>query len=258
MAGIWLALYAIHRLRYIEEATVYSDSQLAISCIEGLATGGPKNLLKPIRRLIANIKDRSDCTGLSLKWCPSHRGNVGSILADKEARLAAKGEQYAHDLIPPGLAQYRRIITRHLVKARTKEENRAYALENWTSSPAGTKLLGRYPSVDPSLFIKNTAHLNRGQTTLLFRLVTGHVQLQKHLHTLRLVDSPTCEACGEAKESVSHFVLHCPKYMGIRQHILTTKGGQYLSLSYLFSSRSGLNALLEYVRRTRRLSIYLR
>ncbi|QRV86981.1 Reverse transcriptase from transposon X-element protein [Ceratobasidium sp. AG-Ba] len=258
LAGIWLALHLLHRLRYIEDAVLYSDSQLAIACIEGHTSGAPKSLVNPIRRLLAKIRDRSDCTSLSVKWCPAHKDILGNVLADKEAKLAAKGEKYAHDLVPLGLANYRRRITKHLAKEWTKLANREYANQGWKRTTAGAKLLAKFPLVEPSKFLQNTRHLNRSQATLTFRIITGHVQLNAHLHILRLVDSPVCQACGEARETVSHFVLFCPKYTAIRQHVLTSRGRDFLSLSFLFSSISGITALLEYVRRTSRLSSYLR
>ncbi|QRV93520.1 RNA-directed DNA polymerase from transposon BS [Ceratobasidium sp. AG-Ba] len=258
LAGIWLALHALNRLRYIEEAVIYSDSQLAIACIEGFSVGAPKSLLTPIRKLLSRVKNRPDCTRLSLKWCPAHKEILGNALADKEAKLAAKGERYPHDLVPQGLENYRRCITRHLAKELTKQCNRLYANRAWRNTQAGLKLLGRYPLIEPSEFLNLTAGLNRAQATLVFRLVTGHVQLHAHLHVLRLVDSPACQACGETRETVSHFVLFCPKYTDIRQHVLTTRGRDFLSLSFLLSTRSGILALLEYVRRTGRLTNYLR
>ncbi|QRV93447.1 RNA-directed DNA polymerase from transposon X-element [Ceratobasidium sp. AG-Ba] len=258
LAGIWLALHALNRLRYIEEAVIYSDSQLAIACIEGSAVGAPKSLLTPIRKLLSRVKNRPDCTRLNLKWCPAHKEILGNVLADKETKLAAKGERYPHDLVPQGLENYRRCITRHLAKELTKQCNRFYANRAWRNTPAGLKLLGRYPLIEPSEFLNLTAGLNRAQATLVFRIATGHVQLHAHLHALRLVDSPACRACGEARETVSHFVLFCPKYTAIRQHVLTTRGRDFLSLSFLLSSRSGIQALLEYVRRTGRLTNYLR
>ncbi|QRV80016.1 Reverse transcriptase from transposon X-element protein [Ceratobasidium sp. AG-Ba] len=212
LAGIWLAAHLLRRLKYIEDAATYSDSQLAITCIEGLTTGAPKSMLMPIRNLLSKIRNRTDCTSLSLKWCPAHKDVTGNILVDKEANLAAKGELYTHDLVPSGLANFRRHITAHIAKEWTKQGNRHYPNQAWRNTMAGVKLLGKLPSVEPGDFIRNTAHLNRSQATLLLRIVTGHVQIQAHLHILRLVNSPICQAYGEAKETVSHFVLFCPKY----------------------------------------------
>ncbi|QRW06344.1 RNA-directed DNA polymerase from transposon X-element [Ceratobasidium sp. AG-Ba] len=258
LVGIWLALHLVHRLRYTEEVVLYCDSQLAIACIEGAASGAPKSLVRPIRTLISRIRERRDCTRLSIKWCPAHREILGNILADKEAKLAAKGEQYAHNLIPQGLQKYRHRVSRAVANELTQMANRHYVAVAWRNTPAGQKLLNRIPGVDPQDFLRLTARFNRSQITLLFRLLSGHVQLQQHLHVLRLVDSPKCRACGHAKESVSHFVLHCPKYADIRQHVLTSRGRDFLSFSFLFSRISGLKALLEYVRRTSRFKDLLR
>ncbi|QRV76909.1 RNA-directed DNA polymerase from transposon X-element [Ceratobasidium sp. AG-Ba] len=252
LVGIWLAFHLVHRLRYVEEAVVYSDSQLAIACVEGVASGAPKNLVSSIRALRKTIEERRDCIRINLEWCPAHDNILGNVLADQEARGAAKGDQYKHDLIPRGLHRYKRRMTQSIAKIALKEDNRIFAARGWAVSGPGKKLLAKYPSIDPSKFLQDTAHLRRGQITLLFRLITGHVQLNLHLHTLQLVDSPACQACGAAIESVSHFVLRCPKYAAIRQQVLTSRGRNFLSLSFLFSTRSGITALLEYVRRTHR------
>ncbi|QRV96979.1 RNA-directed DNA polymerase from transposon BS [Ceratobasidium sp. AG-Ba] len=252
LIAIWLAYHLVHRLRYIEEAVIYSDSQLAIACIEGVASGAPKKLVSAIRSIRRAIEERRDCTRINLEWCPAHSKVLGNVLADQEAKAAVKGEAYKHDLIPRALSQYKRRMTRAIAKNALKEDNRIFAENGWRQSGHGKKLLAKYPELEPERFIQNTSRLRRAQATLLFRLVTGHVQLNLHLHTLQLVDSPACRACGAAIESVSHFVLRCPKYAAVRQQVLTSRGRNFHSLSFLFSSRSGIKALLEYVRRSHR------
>ncbi len=47
---------------------------------------------------------------------------------------------------------------------------------------------------------------------LLTQLRTGHVPLQKHLARIGKELSETCPACGEAPETVAHYLLVCPTF----------------------------------------------
>src|ERR1700728_4273812 len=48
------------------------------------------------------------------------------------------------------------------------------------------------------------------QASLLIRLRTGHVPLNKHLFNIKSADSPICPACEDAHETVHHFLLTTP------------------------------------------------
>ncbi|QRV87079.1 Reverse transcriptase from transposon X-element protein [Ceratobasidium sp. AG-Ba] len=124
LAGILLALHVINRLRTIDEATIYCNSQLAIACVEGVAHGAPKALLKPILLIMRTIRARTDCLRLDLKWCPAHCGVRGNFLAEQEAIAATRGKTYRPDLVPRALANYKPSIGRHLVKLLTKEDSK--------------------------------------------------------------------------------------------------------------------------------------
>ncbi|KAG8716468.1 hypothetical protein FRC08_009475 [Ceratobasidium sp. 394] len=106
LAAILIATEVIWRLRVTEAATIYSDSQLAFACIQGAAHAAPRSLLKAIEKGLKRIRAREDCTRLSTKWCPAHRGVRGNQLVDREAKLASKGEEYPRDLIPAILVNY--------------------------------------------------------------------------------------------------------------------------------------------------------
>ncbi|KAG9075514.1 hypothetical protein FRC06_010058, partial [Ceratobasidium sp. 370] len=117
------------------------------------------------------------------------KGNV-QAWAHTAANAALKGKGYSLETVPD-----------ELLLNLTQEANRDYALQNWRDGDAGRKLLSRFPGIQPELFLSDTAKLNHSQTTLLFRLITGTAQLNRHLHTIKVVDSPFCPSCGEAQES---------------------------------------------------------
>ncbi|KAG2043292.1 hypothetical protein BDR03DRAFT_909915, partial [Suillus americanus] len=49
-----------------------------------------------------------------------------------------------------------------------------------------------------------------------FQLRTGHAPLNKHLHRITKISSPTCQQCHQPEETVHHFLIACPVYA--RQH----------------------------------------
>ncbi|KAG8682907.1 hypothetical protein FRC09_016444, partial [Ceratobasidium sp. 395] len=145
LAGILCATRILTRLTKLSMATIYSDSQIAVACVKGEASGAPKALLDAIRSDIEEIEDREDCILFSLLWCPGHRDVAGSTEADLEAKAAARGKHYRSDLVPEFLAEYKPIITRHTAKVILKETNRDFALSNWADSLRGLKMQEQFP-----------------------------------------------------------------------------------------------------------------
>ncbi|KAG8684497.1 hypothetical protein FRC09_015351, partial [Ceratobasidium sp. 395] len=210
LAGILCATRAVNRMLVVNLATIYSDSQLAVACVKGEATGAPKALLRAIRSEMRRIEEREECMLLSLLWCPGHQDIVGSVEADREAKAAAQGKNYPRGFVPKILLEYRPVVSRSVAKGLFKEANKDFALGNWGDSRQANKLRELYPNIDPSRFLASANRLPRSQASLLFRLITGHIQLQRHLHSIHAVDSPICEGCGDAPETVAHFILRCP------------------------------------------------
>ena len=62
-------------------------------------------------------------------------------------------------------------------------------------------------------FLMATNHLSRAQASILMQLHTGHIPLNRFLHRIGKIDSPTCPTCQSADETVLHYLLDCPGYM---------------------------------------------
>jgi hypothetical protein len=62
-------------------------------------------------------------------------------------------------------------------------------------------------------------NLPRTKLGVLNGLLTGHVQLNKHLHRMGLLSDPTCAACGIEEESALHFICVCPTLANLRTQI---------------------------------------
>ena len=67
--------------------------------------------------------------------------------------------------------------------------------------------------------------LDIGRVPVKLRLLTGTYVLQtKRIKYYRNEDDPTCSGCllcGTSEETISHFILHCPKLNSVRMEIMT-------------------------------------
>jgi hypothetical protein len=89
---------------------------------------------------------------------------------------------------------------------------------------------------------------------MLIRLRTGHAPLNKHLHVLKLRETPGCNACErEEEETVRHFLLDCPAHEGARRTLRAKLGARKAGeLRFLLSDKRAMAALVTYVDQTQR------
>ncbi|THU80649.1 hypothetical protein K435DRAFT_695264, partial [Dendrothele bispora CBS 962.96] len=95
--------------------------------------------------------------------------------------------------------------------------------------------------------------LSRKQTSLLVQLRTGHIPLHDYLHRFQKVDLPTCPCCNMANETVFHFLFQCTAHRRARDRLRSQVGRRNMATKYLFTSRSLLNPLFEFINASRRL-----
>jgi hypothetical protein len=189
-----------------------------------------------------------------LAWCPGHAKIRGSELADREAKLAAMGKDFG-DGVPVSFAGLLplQVNPEHL-KREFKAQLEAQKLWIWEESAAGARHLTRFGGMQARDFLKRTARLSRRQAVLLYRLITGHIPLQKHLWVIGKVDSPTCPSCGTAPETVVHFILHCPVYAAARHYHTSPLGRDARILEWLLSEPHAYPALFRFISATGRFS----
>ncbi|KAF8596392.1 hypothetical protein BDV93DRAFT_455060 [Ceratobasidium sp. AG-I] len=114
--------------------------------------------------------------------------------------------------------------------------------------------MAKHPNAHAHTFLRRVRTLPRARAALLFQLTTGHVALQAHLCRLRVVESNVCPHCGEAPETVAHYLLRCRTFTAERHLHLTARGLEYLNLSFLFSFPDALAPLFAYIKATGRFS----
>ena len=62
--------------------------------------------------------------------------------------------------------------------------------------------------------------LNRTQSRVVTNLLTGHNTLRRHLHLMRLSDSPLCRRCGAEDENLAHILCECEALASLRHEYL--------------------------------------
>jgi hypothetical protein len=187
---------------------------------------------------------------LTIRWTPGHCNIEGNEAADVEAKTAADGPQGSTDahLLPPFATTtvQRSVAAMHQAfKARTRRR----AVNRWRRS----KRYNRMKTIDNTMpsnrFLKLVHTLPRSQLTILIWLRTGHIPLNHHLHRIKAVESPGCEACQtETKETTRHYLLGCPAYKRARRELQKKIGHRKAgSIPYLLSNPDATQPLMAYV-----------
>lgn len=118
-------------------------------------------------------------------------------------------------------------------------------------SPSYKKLRSIDSSRTSARYQKLTAPLGKVHTSLLMHLRTGHCALNKHLHCMKQVESPYCPHCPRHRETVIHFLLHCPAYAIPRRQLQQAVGRDASSMKRLLTTQKHLPPLFHYIDTTR-------
>ena len=94
--------------------------------------------------------------------------------------------------------------------------------------------------------------LPRRQASILIQLRTEHVPLQTYLHRIQRADSPTCEQCGTAPETVHHYLRECPAYEEQRERLDGDAGEAATQLRTLLNAPRMMTHLFRYIHNTGR------
>jgi hypothetical protein len=97
--------------------------------------------------------------------------------------------------------------------------------------------------------------LSRPQCSVLTQLRTGHIGLNAFLYRFHLGPSPDCSLCL-VPETVSHFLLSCPKLRRQRLELIRKVGTARLSLRLLLGVKSDPKPVLALARDSGRFPRY--
>jgi ribonuclease HI len=185
---------------------INSDSQAAINAIQN-----PRTISKIVKEarnaLNALAKDRT----VILRWIPGHSNILGNEEADTLAKAGVMQPRNEHDPnigLAPNIGKFfinSWAETAHFVRWQAEQKCRQ-AKEIITKLPSNST-------------VRWLLSLKRNEIRLLVGILCGHCGLNRHLHLMRLANSPNCNFCGDSELSF-HFLCECPRYDVIRMNTL--------------------------------------
>ncbi|XP_036144334.1 uncharacterized protein LOC114255717 [Monomorium pharaonis] len=203
-----------------EHATVFQAEVLAIMrcaqnllesdrALEGLRINS--RLVRDCKCVLDELAEKND---VGLIWVPGHAGIKGNEMADLLAKEAAETRL----LGPEPAVGISFCLGRGRIRSWLRDQHLEYWKEETESKCRQARvMLGECLSRNLARSIRS---LGRGDARLATQLLTGHGDLNYHLHKLGRSDTPSCRLCGEEEETSLHILGNCPALVGPRTRLL--------------------------------------
>ena len=140
-----------------------------------------------------------------LQWIPGHSGIKGNEAADT---LAKRGAALPQPDVP---VNYETAV--QIIKSNIQEE----WLNDWARNTTGRAMYRHMSKPNPKDLINK---LQREEQSIIFRLRTGHVQLNNHLSRIKKDHPASCPLCSNPNETVEHLLFHCTELKDLRDSLL--------------------------------------
>jgi ribonuclease HI len=238
------------------ESLIFSDSQPAM-----------KSLAKPKcqsgQAIIERILDKIDMIYLTtltynmqLEWVPGHIGIKGNEKADQAAKSAAI--EKINPVSRPTI----------LKSARANEIHQAIEWEHqkqWINGKETAKHLRNIMKqnmtkwkpkrMKPSSQIYGNLNKQKHIAWITW-LRMGHSSLNGYLERFNITDDTTCPGCGDAKETVHHFLMVCRKYERLRDRMRKEVGIGGMKMEKLLGDHRRIKHTAEFIESTERFEFW--
>ena len=216
------ALSRLPQLRYQNIVLLTRSKSAAITVRQPRQQSGQEQvyrIYKSIRKL------RRGGNTIRVVWLPSDEDCELLTLAKEKAKIATQQGAAPQTQFPImrsttlRIAQAKRDTTRRLPEKVGKHSKR----------------------VDTALPGKHTRQLydrlSGKEASVLAQLRTGMARLNGYLHRIAVVESDQCE-CGQARESVDHFLFRCTKWTAYRSEMLQCTDIHRSNISFYLGGKS--------------------
>ena len=116
--------------------------------------------------------------------------------------------------------------------------------ERWEANPPTWGLVG--VTAPNRNMLKLHRDLRKAESSLITQIHSGCIGLAAFLNKMNVpgYESPTCQ-CGQARETATHVIIHCPRFAEIR-HILEDPASGQLDIRALTGTAAGTQRLARW------------
>lgn len=237
----------------VRTASIYIDNQASIRSTQSRRSKPGHYLTDHLHRQMKRVYKRHPNLKLKICWIPGHMDVAGNEAVDIEAKKASTVGSSTDKHLP---ALFRSKKPLPVSKSAAKQ---AYAARLKVRSTIMLSKSPRYASicridstVPSNKYQKMVRRLARPQASIIAQLRMGHAPLNKHLHRIKSVETPTCAACEMADETVVHYLLMCPAYERYRRPLIAEFGVDAKSIGFLLNEPKALKYTLRFINATAR------
>ncbi len=222
LAAMANALSLLPRLRYRDIVVMTRNKAVTLTLRRPYQQSGQQQ----ISRIYSTIMTlRREGNRMTVVWLPSDEDNELLQLAKNKAKTATRRGATPHTQLP---------------KMRSTTLNNARAKLGATR-PLPEKVGSHSKRVDAALPGKHTRQLYDqrpwAEATILAQLRTGMNRLNTYLFRIGAVGSDLCE-CGQARETVEHFLFRCQRWTRYRTGMLQCTETQRSNISFYLGGKS--------------------
>jgi ribonuclease HI len=252
LEAIHMAVTHAKDLKHME-SRIFSDSQAAMISLAKPKRQSGQEIIKRILDVIDALYSTTPPHALQLEWVPGHVGIEGNEKADQAAKRAAI--EKINPAMPQTILKSARANEIHQAIEREKQKQwmngkgTAKHLRNMTKQNTTKQNLTKRMKQSSQIYEKLS---KRKHIAWIAWLRTGHCPLNNYLERINRINDATCIGCGDAKETVQHFLLVCQKYERLRDGMRKKVGVGGMKMEKLLGDPRRIKATVEFIESTER------